>query len=215
MTRPARKSISAAHRLLLAAVAGLVVGLGLALSGEAKYAPLAGWDTAALLYVASVFLTILKFDAGKTKSHAGRENPGRAASDVLLLIGSIASLVAVAFLIVQVGNDSGVTKAIDFGIGLLSVIASWSVVHTSFLLRYARLYYSSPEGGIDFNEPEAPKYTDFAYLAFTIGMTFQVSDTDLKTKEIRATALRHALLSYIFGTVIIATTINTLGSLSK
>ncbi|MDT5017597.1 MAG: hypothetical protein QOD39_3757, partial [Mycobacterium sp.] len=75
-------------------------------------------------------------------------------------------------------------------------------------LRYAMLFYSGPEGGVNFNQPSSPRYTDFAYLAFTIGMTFQVSDTDLRTPAFRATALRHALLSYLFGAVIVATTIN-------
>ncbi len=78
-----------------------------------------------------------------------------------------------------------------------------------------RLYYSGPDGGIDFNEDDKPCYADFAYLAFTIGMTYQVSDTDLTTKEIRHTALRHALLSYLFGTVIIAATINLAAGLVK
>jgi uncharacterized membrane protein len=77
------------------------------------------------------------------------------------------------------------------------------------------LYYGQPEGGINFNEQASPDYKDFAYLAFTLGMTFQVSDTDLQTKTIRGTALRQSLLAYLFGTVIIATTINTLASLSK
>jgi uncharacterized membrane protein len=68
---------------------------------------------------------------------------------------------------------------------------------------------------VDFNEDDAPDYRDFAYLAFTIGMTFQVSDTTLQTSEIRRTALRHALLSYVFGAVVIATTINLVAGLGK
>jgi uncharacterized membrane protein len=52
-------------------------------------------------------------------------------------------------------------------------------------------------------------------LAFTIGMTFQVSDTDLTTKEVRRTALHHAMLSYLFGTVIVATTINLVAGLVR
>jgi uncharacterized membrane protein len=67
---------------------------------------------------------------------------------------------------------------------------------------------------VDFNQDDPPRYADFAYLAFTIGMTFQVSDTDLKTTEIRATALRHALLSYLFGSVILAATINLIAGLA-
>jgi hypothetical protein len=83
------------------------------------------------------------------------------------------------------------------GLSLASVVLSWAVVHTVFTLRYARLYYLGPDGGVDFNDESKPRYSDFAYLAFTIGMTFQVSDTALCSNEIRRTALRHALLSYL------------------
>jgi hypothetical protein len=83
-----------------------------------------------------------------------------------------------------------------------------------FTLAYARLYYAEPRGGVNFNEETPPDYRDFAYLSFTIGMTFQVSDTNLETKEIRRTALRHALLSYAFGAGIIATTINLIATIT-
>jgi uncharacterized membrane protein len=85
-------------------------------------------------------------------------------------------------------------------------------VHTVYVLRYARLYYSPPEGGIDFHG-EAPDYGDFAYLAITIGMCFQVSDTDLAGKRVRRVALHHALLAYIFGTGIVATTVSAVAAL--
>jgi uncharacterized membrane protein len=88
-------------------------------------------------------------------------------------------------------------------------------VHTLFTLRYAELYYTGPDGGVDFNEGNPPRYVDFAYLAFTIGMTFQVSDTDIRAYPIRATALRHALLSYLFGAVVLASTVNLLAGLSS
>jgi uncharacterized membrane protein len=91
---------------------------------------------------------------------------------------------------------------------------SWVAIHTVFTLRYAQLYYSGAPGGIDFNQPEPPAYVDFAYLAFTIGMAFQVSDTGLQTRKIRATVLRQALLSYVFGVVIVAMTINLTMELS-
>lgn len=160
-------------------------------------------------------MSVLPMLAAATASHAKREDPGSAAADVLLLIASIASLAAVGFLIIQAANNSGAERTLDIVLGLVSVIVSWAVVHTTYALKYARLYYGDPEGGIDFNESDPPRYSDFAYLAFTIGMTFQVSDTDLQTKQIRATALKHALLSFVFGTVIIATTINTVVSLSQ
>jgi len=87
------------------------------------------------------------------------------------------------------------------------------MVHTVFTVRYGDLYYADPVGGIDFNEDDKPDYRDFAYLALTIGMTFQVSDTDLQAKPIRRSAIRHALLSYGFGAIIVAITINIVASL--
>jgi len=88
-------------------------------------------------------------------------------------------------------------------------------VHTVFALRYARLFYADPPGGIDFKNhgTEPPDYRDFAYVAFTIGMTFQVSDTDIQSRIVRRTVLRHALLSFFFGAVILATTVNVIASL--
>ncbi len=98
-------------------------------------------------------------------------------------------------------------------LGVASVVLAWGVVHTVFTIRYADLYYRH-NGGIDFNEKDDPDYRDFAYLAFTIGMTYQVSDTDLQTKAIRRTALKQALLSYLFGTAMIALTINIVAGLA-
>jgi uncharacterized membrane protein len=95
---------------------------------------------------------------------------------------------------------------------ILTVLVSWALVHTVFTLRYAHRFYGTPVGGIDFSSDEAPDFHDFAYLAFTIGMTFQVSDTDLTTNNMRRLALRHALISYLFGAVILAATINVTAS---
>ncbi|MGO4587128.1 DUF1345 domain-containing protein [Arthrobacter sp. 2RAF6] len=75
------------------------------------------------------------------------------------------------------------------------------------------VYYEGVDGGIGFNQERPPCYVDFAYLAFTIGMTFQVSDTDLQTSHIRGIALRQSLLSYLFGVLVLATTINLVSGL--
>ena len=98
-----------------------------------------------------------------------------------------------------------------------TVVLSWTVVNTVFLLRYADLYYSAPEeGGVAFAGGEAkdrPDYRDFAYLAFTIGMCYQVSDTSLRDRRVRRAVLQHALMSYVFGVVIIATGVNIVAGL--
>jgi uncharacterized membrane protein len=98
------------------------------------------------------------------------------------------------------------------GLAITRIGLAWTSVHTVYVLRYARLDYSPPEGGVDFHG-DAPDYGDFAYLALSIGMTFQVSDTDLTGKRMRRVALHHALLSYVFGTVIVATTVSSAAAL--
>ena len=98
---------------------------------------------------------------------------------------------------------------------MLSVLLSWLVVHTVFTARYARIYYTGPDGGVDFHQDEPPCYSDFAYVAFTIGATFQVSDTDLTSNEMRRTVLRHMMVSYLFGAFIIAVTVNLLAGLAR
>jgi uncharacterized membrane protein len=115
---------------------------------------------------------------------------------------------------VKANSSSDAMEIVLRGTGVLTIALSWGVVHTVFALRYARLYYSEPVGGIDFKtKTEQPDYRDFAYVAFTIGMTFQVSDTDVTAHKIRRTVLRHALLSFFFGAVILATTVNVIASL--
>ncbi len=201
-------------RVTLAVVVGVCVGVWLALHGNAKYAPLAGWDTAAAIILLWVSLTVFRLDREETQRYASREDPGRAVVDLLLLVASVVSLVAVGVLLFQAGDAQGSEKHLLVGLGLVSVVASWAVVHTAFALRYARLYYDDPVGGIDFNEPELPSYLNFVYLALTVGMTYQVSDTNIKSNEIRGAVLHHAMLSFLFGTGILATAINLVAGLS-
>lgn len=206
--------ITARQRLIVSAAAGLLTGLLLIVLGQPSYALLGGWDVAALSYVAGVLLGVLPFDAPATRIHALQENPGRATADALLIAASLASLVAIGILVLLARDATGAAKAADIGLSLISVVISWSVVHTLFLLRYARIYYGDPEGGVDFNQEESPQYTDFAYLSFTVGMAYQVSDTDITSRPMRSAILAHALLAYVFGTVIIATMINAIAGLS-
>jgi uncharacterized membrane protein len=215
MTTSSKKSLAPARtRAIVAIIAGILVGVLCLLVGAAKFAALAAWDTTVFVYSCWVWFNVWPMDSKDTKSHALSENPGRALADAILLLAAIASIGAVTILLIDANNSEGIAKVTDIIVGLTSIVLSWAMVHTIYMLRYARLYYGEPEGGITFNQKEDPQYTDFAYLAFTLGMTFQVSDTSLQTKELRVVALRHTLLAYLFGTVIIATTINTLASLT-
>ncbi len=192
---------------------GLAAGAVTGLVGSWGYAPLVGWDVAALVFTVWVWLTIRPMSSSATASHATREDPGHAATDLIVIIASVASLAAVGFVLIQASSAKGAQQSLLAGLGLASVALSWFTVHTLFMLRYARLYYTGKDGGVNFNQDAPPRYLDFGYLALTIGMTFQVSDNDLETPEIRHTALRHALLSYLFGAVILASTINLIAGL--
>jgi len=206
---------SAATRASVAAAAGACAGALVALPGSWQIGTLAGWDVAAGVYVAWTWASIWHRDPAATARLALREDPGRPVTDALLLVASVASVLAVA-LAIAAGRDGGAaTRDLHAALAVASVALSWTVVQTVFTAHYARLYYSRPAGGIDFNQAAAPRYTDFAYLAFTVGMTFQVSDTELQTAALRATVLRQALLSYLLGAVILATTINLVAGLLR
>jgi uncharacterized membrane protein len=174
---------------------------------------LVGFDAAALCYLAWTWSTVGRLDADATKRHANIEDPSRRVAETLVLTAGVALLAAVGLVLVKAGQSQGGTKAYLITIGILSVVLAWGTVHTVFMLRYTRSHYQEPVGGVEFNESDPPAYLDFAYIAFTVGMTFQVSDTSLKTKPIRRIALSHALMSYLFGAVIVAMAINIVASL--
>jgi uncharacterized membrane protein len=177
-----------------------------------QMAVLIGWSTTAGVTVCWTVSAVLHRDAAATKALATREDASPGVADLLLTAAASGSLLAIGLALVKAAHDKGSAKAVLTAMAVFAVVLSWGVVHSVFTLRYAHLYYRGG-GGIDFNEDADPDYRDFAYLALTVGMTFQVSDTDLKTKEIRRTATRHALLSYLFGAVIIAMAINVVASL--
>jgi uncharacterized membrane protein len=202
-------------RLLTASGLALLAGLITAWFAAWPFALVAGWAVAAANFTGWVWLAIWPMDAASTQTHATREDPSRTATDLLLLAATVVSLIDVGYVLVRASHSNGSARVWLAGLAVMSVALSWLVVHTLFTLRYARVYYGGTPGGIDFNQSDPPCYSDFAYLAMSIGMTYQVSDTDLTTHAMRATALRHALLSFLFGSVILGTTINLIVSLSS
>ncbi|MCW2654551.1 MAG: putative rane protein [Mycobacterium sp.] len=178
-----------------------------------RYAPAAGWVAAAGLWLAWTWVVVRPLDGQATASHATREDPTRRMAHLLVLAASIASLAGVGYLLIA-GLGKGAEAVASALIGVASVAAAWFAVHTVFTLRYARLFYLDPVGGIEFHQQVPPTYVDFAYVAFTIGMTYQVSDTDLKRPTIRATALGQALVSYMLGAVVLAIAVNLVAGLS-
>lgn len=213
MAHGADHSGLAATRVMVGGVGGIVAAAIAVVDGASwSVAALLASDVAAAVFVLWVWLSLAGADPATTGDTARAEDSSRAAAEATLLVAGAASLVAVAFTLGQAGHTQSPDRGLLTALALGSVALAWTSVHTVFGLRYARLYYSPPDGGIDFHG-EAPDYRDFAYLALTIGMTFQVSDTDLVGKRVRRVALHHALLSYVFGTGIVAITVSSVAAL--
>lgn len=205
-----RRPRAAATHLLVGVAVGLAAGVIVGpLVDQWLVAAISGWVCGVVAALAWTWAVVWPLDGATTQAHSQREDPSRPATDVVLLATAVASLLAVA-LVMFSDSATGVGEA---ALGVVSIAASWGAVHTVFVLRYARLYYDEGVGGIDFPGTDRPTYRDFAYVAFTIGMTFQVSDTTVRGTTLRSTVLRHALLSYLFGAVVIAVVINLLAGL--
>ena len=210
---PADHSGLAAKRVLVGGAGGLAAaGIALGAGTSWSVAALCATNVASLVFVVWVWASVRGADPAATARLARAEDASRAAAEAVLIGAGAASLLAVAFTLAQARHAHAPARGLLTALTLASVAVAWSSVHTVYALRYARLYYSPPVGGIDFHG-DRPDYVDFAYLALTIGMTFQVSDTDLIGKRVRRTALRHALSSYVFGTVIVAITVSSVAAL--
>jgi uncharacterized membrane protein len=148
-------------------------------------------------------------DSGGTKRLAEVESRTRSA-DVWLLVAAVASLAVVVMALVQSSSQKSATAVASVLLSVLSVALSWALVNAVYAFKYARLYYldEPDDAGIDFKQRESPTYADFAYLAFTVGMSFGVSETEPTATRVRRVALGHALLSYAFGTGVLAVSIN-------
>lgn len=200
-------------RWIIAALCGIGVGAGVApLLGYAA-SLLAGWAALALVTSVWVLLEVWHMDAATTREHATVEDPGRRVARLVATAGSVASLAAVSVVAIQAQRTHGAEAYVLAGIAVLSVASSWLLIQTNYMLHYARLFYQAGGRGIDFNQPELPEYTDFAYFSVGLGMTYQVADTSVTANVIRRVVIAQTMLGYLFGAGIIATVINLITNL--
>jgi uncharacterized membrane protein len=201
------------RRLLVCLAGGLVVAVAVVLSGLPELSVLAGWSVTAAGVLLWVWRGCWPLDHVGTKRLAEQEGTTRT-TDTVVLVGAVASLVAVVEALVRSSAQDAVA-VFSVVLGVLVVILSWALVNTVFALKYARLYYEGGDGGVDFHQDQPPTYGDFAYLAFTVGMSFAVSETDPTSTRVRTVALGHALMSYLFGTILIAVAVNLVTNLGQ
>ena len=204
-------------RTAVALAVGAAAGLALSLRYSIAVAVLGGWNAAGLTLLALAWLIIGTCDASATGERAAREDPGRTAVTGLVILASLAGVLAVTILVRKPEAIAPTQQLELVALSLLTVMVSWTLTHTAFTLRYAHLYYREDDegvGGAVFPGDEKPNYLDFAYLAFTVGMTFQVSDTAVSSKRIRHTVLVHAVLSFLYSTAILAFVLNLVAGLA-
>ena len=204
----------ALRRVLTIGLSGLIVILALLPFLPWELAIVAGWDVAAVAFLCTVWPIILRAAGADVEHIAARRDETKPTATLLVVGASTASLFGVGFALGLAGRESDVTRGVLVIFAFCTVIVSWTVINTVFTLRYAHLHVRSRAHGIDFGPTyEQPTYRDFAYVAFTVGMTYQVSDTALRDPTIRQTVLLHAAVAYLFGVVIVAGAINLVAGL--
>jgi uncharacterized membrane protein len=193
---------------------GVLAGVAVTLLWTGALAALVGWCAAAASALVWVWLISWHQDAEGTERLAEDENRS-SSTDAWVVSAAVASLVAVGVGLQRSSGTDPLAVATVL-LSVVSVILAWGVVNTVFALKYARLYYlDEPDRhGFEFNQDAEPAYSDFAYMAFTVGMAFSASEAAPNAQVTRKVVLGHALLSYLFGTVVIAVAVSLITNLS-
>ena len=183
------------------------------------------WDVWAGCYLGLTWLFISRSTAERTRRWAldevAQPGPwwlrvtramflvGRTSAPFFVLVSLVGLASAVNLLpgIRDLESAGGTTVV---ALNALGVVAAWAMLHTTYALHYAYLYYRSEAspGGLDFPGKERPEQSDFAYFSFTIGTSFAVSDVSVTDSKVRRVVLGHIILSFAYNTTILASVIN-------
>jgi uncharacterized membrane protein len=209
------------RRLAYGALAGLAVGLvPWPLGGIAR--GLLGWSAGASVYLGLAFWLCQTFDAERTRARAQSLDPPNAMILAIMVTAVGACIAAIAMLLQQVKDMTGLERAGHIGLALAALATSWLLIHTVYAFHYAHRYYqqeladqrskSGTEPSLDFPGKPDPDYFDFVYFSFVIGMTSQVSDVQVTTSRLRRVTLIHSVLAFAFNLLVIAMSVNVVAS---
>jgi uncharacterized membrane protein len=205
-----RFAVALAAGVLVFFVASAYAGIGLDF--------LVAWNVGAGVYLALAWAHIAGADATETRRHARAQDLSAYLIFVIVLVAAFASLGAIGLLLEGVKDLPLVSKALRVALSFSALVLSWLLIHTVYAFHYARRYYDAHAitkadvRGLDFPGGENPDYFDFAYYAFTVGMTAEVSDVSAASRHIRRITLLHGVLSFFFNIAIIALSINIIVS---
>lgn len=191
---------------------GIAVAAGILTAASGRWIPmtsgaLLGLAVFGLVLVVLGWLALWPMDGAATKAHVStRAKESPTLSEALIIGIPLAGLTSIVAFLTSGGSASDPWPA---AMALVGVAMSWGALHMMYATRYALHYYGEGKsGGIDFNSDHEPSFRDFLYFSYNLGMTYAVSDNNITDPIIRSVVLRHALLAYVFGTAILATTIN-------
>lgn len=202
------------RKALISALIGVVLAFVPVLLGAPELAPLVGWAVAGCVFLTWAWAKAWPAGPEATAKLALQESRSRRLVDSLIIGATFVSLVAVVFALIrsQQKDPIGVASAL---LAALGVVLAWALVNTVYAFKYARMYYHDDRHFFQFNQDEDPSYSDFAYAAFSIGMSYNASNVNQSSTPSRRIALGHALLSYFFGTFVVAVAINLVVSLGQ
>ncbi len=209
------------HRLGISAVVAALAGWLMRGHVAGQTLVIATWDVFALVSVTLAWIVIISRDPFETRRLAKLEDSSRTFLFVMVVGGAIASLFAVAIILGESKTLPKPQLSGHIALSVAAVVLSWILIHTVFALRYAHHYYDGAKekardqvvGGLVFPEEPNPDYLDFAYFAFIIGMTCQVSDVQITKRSLRRIALWHGLIAFVFNTAILALFVNIVAGL--
>lgn len=200
--------------------AGLAVGIIAWTAAKYLGAPrgahlLLGWDSAATVYLLTTWSLFLKADEAEVRSRAALEDEGVPILLLIVLAAIVASLGAVVDAMIAARNAADAARAFIGACAGATLMLSWLVLQSVFVLHYAHRHFGDgpSKGGIQFPGEPPSSYMDFAYLAFSVGATFQVSDNSILTTRLRRLVTAHAATAYFYNTAILALGINIIASL--
>lgn len=216
--------LDAHHKLGISLVCGVAAVILSSSLAEKPINWMIGWLMYSGVHIGLMWVTILSAHPSEVRREVSGQDPSRILSALFVVGSSFVSLFAILFLLQSARSAaSWENLTVHVILSFSCIICSWVLVHTVFTLRYAHMFYgrtrrdkhdhSKQLRGLEFPEEPEPDYLDFTYFSFVLGMTFQVSDVTISSREIRRIALVHGLLSFAFNTLLVALTINVVSGL--
>ncbi len=208
MPKPAR-IVLGRPRLFISLAIGLASLLVLPESLRVATRLLIAWDISIAFYITLAFILFLSCHSDRIPKLAARQDDGRF---LILIMTAVAAFASIAAIVMELGIKPQQTPQLLLAV--VTIVLSWSAIHTTFALHYAHEFYRGGNiGGLAFPGGEqSPDYWDFVYFSFVIGMTAQVSDVGITDRIIRRTAIAHGVISFIFNTALVALMVNIAAS---